>query len=331
MDFVAIDFETATYNSNSACQLAIVQVAGSEFKQENSWLIRPPRLYFSPRNIAVHGIRPKDVRDAPTMADIWPVVSKCLSGKVIIAHNARFDIGVLIESLAAYDIACPNLEFTCTRMLAREAWPGRSRYGLKPLGEWLGIQFKHHDALEDARCCARIALAIADARDQQDLVELEDLLNVKRGTIRHGKVSNAIARNRKRSAFGSARQTTDKWGFPSRRAIKLAGISPHDVVAASAGSFPLASKQIVLLGPLRGLSQEESDLLVQQLGGNVQNNVTPTTHYVVACGTTLESASQTVCEQLASHDLPQGDPSGVRILSERQFRALLPGGKAASW
>lgn len=331
MDFVAIDFETATHNASSACQLAVVAIRDGAIAHENSWLIRPRRLYFSPRNIAVHGIRPKDVANAPSMADIWPAVQETLQGQTVIAHNAGFDVNVLVASLAAYDIACPDFEYQCTRALSREAWPGRSRYGLKPLGDWLGIQFQHHDALEDARCCARIALEIAKQREATSLKSLEELLNIKRGSYRSGKIRNPISRNRPRSSgagFGS-RQHSDRWGFPASRAGKAVNINPNAVISAAAGSAPLAGKKIVMLGPMRGLSLDETHLLVRQLGGEVQQDVESATDYVVACGTTLEDASQIVCKKLALAE--EADPAGIRILSERQFRSLLPGGKAAAW
>ena len=68
MDFVAIDFETANYRPHSACQLAAVVVQGSRITAEHCWLIRPPRNYFAPRHIAIHGIRASDVEHSPTMA-----------------------------------------------------------------------------------------------------------------------------------------------------------------------------------------------------------------------------------------------------------------------
>ena len=71
MDFVALDFETANNNASSACQLGVVVVRDSEIVEVYCWLIRPQRLYFAPRNIAVHGIRPRQVADAPSMASRW--------------------------------------------------------------------------------------------------------------------------------------------------------------------------------------------------------------------------------------------------------------------
>lgn len=335
MDFVAIDFETASANANSACQLAAVTVRNSEIVEEASWLIRPPRLYFSPRNIAVHGIRPTQVANAPTMEEIWSTLSKILDGQVLMAHNARFDIGVLSHSLAAYDIACPNLEFSCTRALARAAWPGRRRYGLKPLGSWLNIAFQHHDALEDARCCAQIALAVAQSAEEFSLSALEKKLQLSRGLYRQGRTTGPRLLGRRRNEpLGTSRTSTDRWGFPTAQRRKSAGsIDPQSVLAAAAQSLPLAKRNIVLLGPLRGLELQASIELVERLGGHCQDHINGTTHYVVACGTSLEEAGQLVCRSVSQlqHDseTTPNDPStidGIRLLSERQFRALLPAG-----
>lgn len=362
MDVVAIDFETANNSASSACQLAAVVVRDSQIVAEHSWLIRPPRLYFSPRNIEIHGIRPADVRDAPTMEQVWSELSSIVDGQVLVAHNARFDIGVLIASLQAFDVACPELQFTCTRMLARAAWPGRSGYGLKPLGNWLGVQFKHHDALEDARCCAQIALTVerqwsladlsvaatvATPAPALDLSHLEQRLQVTRGRYRHSVITSPRSLRGGRgsggrsSAAGAARTTTDRFGFPSTRTT-VGGIDPAAVLVAAANEKPLDGKRIVLLGPLRGLDLPQSQELIVNLGGQCQTQIGPTTDYVIACGKSLAEASVWMAQSLrAPADdqasatalaAPPTESSGraIRLLSERQFRALLPAGKASA-
>lgn len=345
MDVIAIDFETANNHASSACQLAAVVVRDSQIVSEHSWLIRPPRMYFSPRNIEIHGIHPEAVREAPTMEQVWSELSSLVDGQVLVAHNARFDIGVLVASLDAFDVACPALQFTCTRMLARAAWPGRSGYGLKPLGDWLGVQFRHHDALEDARCCAHIALAVEQLHQPGDLSELEAHLKVTRGSYKHSTISSPRSLRKSRGAAGAMRErvSTDRYGFPNRRA-QLGALDANEVIAASAEQQPLKGKCIVLLGPLRGLDMQQSQQLISSLGGHCQTQIEATTDYVIACGHTLVDAKQIVSgaqPQAASGHLTRPDsahsPSrnpttGIRLLSERQFRALLPAGKAsASW
>ncbi len=193
MDFVAIDFETANSRADSACQLAAVRVERGEIVDHRKWMIKPKRNYFAPRNISIHGIRPEHVTGAPNMEQLWPEFQQFIDGHVLVAHNAAFDIGVLVASLASHDIACPFLEFSCTRAIARRAWPGRSRYGLKPLGTWLGIQFQHHDALEDAMCCARIALAAAKTVSAESFVHFEKELRLSRGKYSLGRISGPRA------------------------------------------------------------------------------------------------------------------------------------------
>ncbi|MEO8270829.1 MAG: exonuclease domain-containing protein, partial [Aureliella sp.] len=272
-------------------------------------------------------------------------LSVLVDGQVLVAHNARFDIGVLVASLSAFDVACPPLQFTCTRMLARAAWPGRSGYGLKPLGDWLGVQFRHHDALEDARCCARIALAVEQLHQSGDLSELEAHLKVTRGSYKHSTISSPRAMRKSRGASSATRErmSTDRWGFPNRR-NQLGAVDASEVIAAAAEQKPLSGKHIVLLGPLRGLDMQESQQLISSLGGHCQSQIEATTDYVIACGHTLVDAKQIVnsaqSEEKPDHSTRLDHPhspgnnstTGIRLLSERQFRALLPAGKAsASW
>ncbi|MEM7474492.1 MAG: exonuclease domain-containing protein [Planctomycetota bacterium] len=341
MDFVAIDFETANNNANSACQLGLVEVRNGEITGEHCWLIRPPRLYFSPRNIAVHGIRPRQVADAPSMKELWSELAPLLHDVPVLAHNARFDIGVLVASLAAYKIKCPDLEFSCTRLIARGAWPGKARYGLKPLADWLQIRFQHHDALEDARCCAIIALAAAKEAEPSSLSAMEKALQLRRGKIVQGRIVSPTSLRKRGGERGfGGRQATDKWGFPSTRAALIGAVDSIAIKQASAGGSPLAGKRVMLLGPLRGLDMEQTKELVESLGGQFETQIGPNTNYVVACGTTLEAAGHIVCQSVAdsqeeyknsSSENQNSSVQGVRLLSERQFRALLPGGKAAAW
>jgi len=44
----------------------------------------------------VNGIRPSQLADAPTMADVWPQVCEVLDGRVLVAHHLPFDALALI-------------------------------------------------------------------------------------------------------------------------------------------------------------------------------------------------------------------------------------------
>jgi hypothetical protein len=170
-----------------------------------------------------------------------------------------------------------------------------------------------------------------------ELAQLEAALQLSRGYYRQSQiVSPRMLGKRGRGATGSARTTTDRWGFPVKPARgTVGGIDPQAVVAAADNALPLAGKRIVMLGPLRGLDLVETIELITQLGGLAQPRIDASTDYVVACGTTLDEASQFVCSALAATpdgtaiaSSKGGKPAGIRLLSERQFAALLPAGKA---
>ncbi|MEQ8666044.1 MAG: 3'-5' exonuclease [Rhodospirillales bacterium] len=158
--FAALDFETATYQRNSACALAVVKVADGQVAESFSTLIRPPTDEF--RFTGIHGLTWDDVKASPTFADIFPAVDAILAGcDFLVAHNAPFDRGVFNACCTHYGMPEPGHRWSCTVRAARAAWDLPS-HKLNVVCEHLGIPLDHHEALSDARACARIAIAAAE-------------------------------------------------------------------------------------------------------------------------------------------------------------------------
>lgn len=159
IDFCAIDFETATHERHSACEMGICIVENGEIVKTQTWLIKPPSFpYFHPRNIDVHGIYPEDVQDSPTFDEIWHEAEDLLYGNLMIAHNAGFDAGVLRSCLDYYGFFKPKINYLCSISIAKKSWKNLPRYGLKSLADTHNIQFSHHRAGADAEVCAKISL-----------------------------------------------------------------------------------------------------------------------------------------------------------------------------
>ncbi|MBP5200861.1 MAG: 3'-5' exonuclease [Schwartzia sp.] len=178
MDFIAIDFETATDRRNSACSVAVVEVRDGKVARTYSTLIRPPGLRFSSFNISIHGITPEMVAHERDFAGVWSELRPFLEGRVVVAHNAPFDMGVLRSSLLANHIEPPNFYHSCTVQISRKAWPHLPNHKLNTVGDFLHVDFRHHDALEDARACAAIPLAAAEQIGADSVEELAQALRV---------------------------------------------------------------------------------------------------------------------------------------------------------
>ena len=155
-DFTAIDFETANMNRASACALGLVVVSNRKIVEERHWYINPQTRRFSFSHL--HGIGHKDVRDAPTFDEIWPLVFPFLNGQVVVAHNATFDHSVLQALVIRYNLRAPEYGLYCTLRVARERL-GLPSNALPAVCAHLGVALdQHHDALSDARAAALVAL-----------------------------------------------------------------------------------------------------------------------------------------------------------------------------
>ncbi len=155
--FVAIDFETADYQRDSACAVALVRVEAGQITERRQQLIRPPRRQFV--FTAIHGITWADVSDAPTFSEAWPTLAPLLDDcEFIAAHNASFDRSVLRACCESARLPMPAKPFECSMRLARTTW-GLRPTTLPDVCRHLRIPLRHHDAASDAEACARIILA----------------------------------------------------------------------------------------------------------------------------------------------------------------------------
>ncbi|NCJ07795.1 exonuclease [Synechococcales cyanobacterium C] len=155
--FVALDFETADRGRDSACAIGLVRVENAQVTHRHQALIRPPRSQFEFTHI--HGIRWRDVVNAPTFGQLWPSIGEFIhDAEFIAAHNASFDKGVLYACCDTHQIQRPQHSFLCTVQLARQIWRLRPTK-LPNVCAFLGIDLQHHQALSDAEACARIVIA----------------------------------------------------------------------------------------------------------------------------------------------------------------------------
>jgi DNA polymerase III subunit epsilon len=182
-DFVALDFETANEKRGSACAVGVALVRDGEVIAEGSTLINP-ETYFNPYCTAVNGISEYDVRAAPTLPQLWPELAALLDGRIVVAHNASFDISVLRNTAARYGVTGgPSFDVMCTYRMARVAWPHLPSYSLGFLAPSLHIAFSHHEAGDDARACALVALAICDKLGLDSSSEVATALLILPGKI----------------------------------------------------------------------------------------------------------------------------------------------------
>jgi DNA polymerase-3 subunit epsilon len=160
MNFTAIDFETATAQFYSACAVGIVTVRDSQIVEEYYALIQPPNNEYSYHNIRVHGIQPHHTHQKPNFAQLYPEIKSRLEGELLVAHNEQFDRNVLAKTMDYYGLQYTELqladrwECTCKIYRAKGYKPANLSY----CSAQNNIDLQHHEALSDARACAKLYL-----------------------------------------------------------------------------------------------------------------------------------------------------------------------------
>ena len=146
-----VDLETTGANASwdRITEIAVIEVDGGEISGEWSTLVNPETA-IPPAIQALTGISNDMVAGAPTFAELARELHERLAGRVVVAHNARFDYGFLRQAFerAGIRYAARTL---CTVKLSRRLYPGHARHNLDSLIARHGLHCRaRHRALGDA-------------------------------------------------------------------------------------------------------------------------------------------------------------------------------------
>ena len=198
MNFVSIDFETANSSRSSICSVGIVEYERGEIVNEYYELVKPKDRYFHPINTSIHGITYEDVKHKEEFSALWPAMKSMLENKLVLAHNAAFDMSCLRYVLDENNVPYPTISYNCTVNIAKAVWPGLPNYKLTNLSQQLGFALNHHNALEDARACGNILIEAVKRSHANDLQSFCDAYSITHGSLFPGGYQTPRARKKVR-------------------------------------------------------------------------------------------------------------------------------------
>jgi DNA polymerase III subunit epsilon len=190
--FAVVDVETTGIypTSDRLTEIAIVNLRldGTVVRSFET-LINPDRDLGPVR---IHGIRGADVANAPRFHEIAANVLEHLSGSIVVAHNARFDLSFLRQEFARVGYELSDVPFVCTLQMATRQQVGARR--LRECCERVGVSCNaDHSAAQDARAAAALFLALIEKGGYTKLEEL----GCRGDPCRfNGSVSQAVAHTR---------------------------------------------------------------------------------------------------------------------------------------
>lgn len=148
---IVLDTETTglDYTKEKMVEFAAVRLENGKIKDEFQTLINP-KQHIRKSSMAIHGITPEMVEDAPTEEEIMPKILEFIGDYPLVAHNAIFDYSFLNEAslrVCNKELNNPRID---TQQMFKEVYPELDSHGLEALTNKFGVELNnHHRAMAD--------------------------------------------------------------------------------------------------------------------------------------------------------------------------------------
>ena len=161
LEYVIFDFETTGLEADKddeIIEMGALKLKGTEPTGETFNSLINIQRKIPEKVKTIHGIQDKDLEDKPTIQEIFPKFLNFLGNKILIAHNAEFDLGFLKKNLKRF----PHLSFPnyCidTLQLSRQFFSYEKGHSLSAIASRfeLPIDKDRHRSLGDCYLTAKI-------------------------------------------------------------------------------------------------------------------------------------------------------------------------------
>jgi DNA polymerase-3 subunit epsilon len=303
MDFITIDFETATKERYSPCEIGLTFVKDNKIVETKSWLIKPKDNVFDYFNMSIHGIKPSDVENEPEFNQLWTEIKPLIENQFLIAHNASFDFSILRNTLMFYNIPFPTLNYACSYFLSKNLWEGLPSYNLKTLCKLNNITFNHHRAGSDSRATAALCLKIFEIADINSFEDIRKKLIVFIGEL----YLDGYKPCRTRQIYE-----------PVKKEKQPDIIVPDSSKTNTESIF--YGKKVVFTGLLSSMIRREAHQIIADIGGIIATSINSNTDFLIVGQQDYRIAGEDGMSSKQKKAIKLLEKGGhIEILSEEDF------------
>ncbi len=193
-EFVCFDIETTGLNPNvdGVTEIAATVLRNGEIAETFHTYVNP-QMPISEKITQLTGISNETVKDAPLIEPALRSFLEFANGRVLVAHNADFDIGFL--KLAAERLGI-EYDFVSldTLAMARVLLPDLSRHRLNVVAQALDLpSFTHHRASDDAATVAYMLIRFFEMLQEASKTKRVNEINADLTNLAAGKVGKVRA------------------------------------------------------------------------------------------------------------------------------------------
>jgi DNA polymerase III subunit epsilon len=196
--FCVVDLETTgSSEDDTITEFGAVKVRGGQVLGEFQTLVNP-NTHIPALISVLTGITDQLVAGSPKLPQVLPGFLEFSAGTVLVAHNARFDVGFLKRACLRHDYAWPNPEVIDTVALARQVLLRDEVPNVKL--STLAAHFRtqttpNHRALDDARATVDVLHGLLERVGNLGADTLEDLLEFLRRVSPQRRAKRRLAKD----------------------------------------------------------------------------------------------------------------------------------------
>lgn len=178
-EYCVLDLETTGISpiTEKITEVGIIKMRGDQIIDEFECFVNPEKP-IPPKVVEITHITDEMVRNAETIDKIIPKIIDFIGNSVLVAHNAKFDMGFLKHNFEKYGYDF-HYTYIDTLPLARAMFPDFKKFKLGILAEKLGITVEvAHRALDDVKTLVGVfgkMLEIAKEKEVSTIDELDKM------------------------------------------------------------------------------------------------------------------------------------------------------------
>ena len=174
--YCVLDLETTGFSprTEKITEIGIMKIKDGKVLEEFSCFVNPEKP-IPQRVVEVTNITDEMVKDAETIEKVFPKMLEFIKGTVLVAHNAKFDIGFL--KYVAKDLGY-EFDFTYidTLSLAKDVFPHLKKYKLGKIADELGIKVEvAHRALDDVDTTVKVFKVMLEKIKEKGIEFVQDI------------------------------------------------------------------------------------------------------------------------------------------------------------
>ena len=191
---IVLDVETTglDHTKEKMVEFAAIRLENGKMKDRFETLINPEQ-HIRKSSIAVHGITEDDVKDAPTEAQVMPMILDFIADYPIVAHNAIFDYSFINEAsirTTGKPISNPRID---SQMMFKEVYPDIESCGLESLMNKFNVEFStRHRAMADTEGLAKAYPELKKLYEKKYAWQIQQLDNVDYLFERYLRIQQAV-------------------------------------------------------------------------------------------------------------------------------------------